>query len=127
MKLLEQMEGFVSDSLGMIKTVVSIIKLETRLTVLSVYPLLLTVCMLLIVVTTIWFSTMLLLGYFFTLFFESAMMAIGSVLLLNGVLFVVLITYLKFNLRQMSFEKTRACFSKKEEHEDDELKKTSAG
>ncbi len=125
MKIFEQIEGLASDCLGIVKTVISIAKLETRLAGLSVYPLLLNIGMLLIVLMTIWMSAMLGLGYFFTLTFGSAVMALIFVLLINVGFFILLLSYLKFNLKNMSFEKTREYFSKKRENENDKLKKTS--
>ncbi len=108
MEILEEIAGLVAEKLGAFKTVIAIVKLETRLARLSVYPLLLNLCMLLIVSMGVWFSTMTLLGYFALLAFDNIMKAMMSILLLNVVFFIGLLKYLAFNLKNMSFEKTRA-------------------
>ena len=124
MNVFEHLEGFVSGKLSIIKTVVSLIQLETRLAGLSVYPLLLNLCMLFIVLMAVWLSTMLLLGYLFLFLFDNTFAAILFILFLNVVLLVLLLKYLMFNLKKMSFEKTRAYFSNKESSEHDKLEKT---
>jgi hypothetical protein len=108
MKILEELAGLVAEKLGAFKTIIAIVKLETRLARLSVYPLLLNLCMLLIVSMGLWFSTMTLLGYAALLAFDNIMKAIVSILLLNVVFLIGLLKYLSFNLKNMSFEKTRA-------------------
>ena len=125
MRLLEQIEGLASNFFGSLNAVLSIIKLEARLAGLSVYPLLLNVCMLFIILTTVWLSLMLLVGYLFTLLFVNIIIAIGLVTLLNIGLFILLLKYLQFNLGNMSFQKTRDYFSKKGKNEHDKLEKTS--
>jgi hypothetical protein len=121
MKVLEEINGLVSNKIGVIKTVLSIFKLETRLAALSVYPLLLNICMLILVLLSIWFSSMLLLGYFILSLSGNIFAAVGSVLLINIVLFVGLLKYLSYNLQNMSFEKTREWISGREiEHHEQE-------
>lgn len=123
MKLLEEIDGLVSSKIEVIKTLISIIKLETRLAGLSVYPLLLNVCLLMIVSMTLWFSCMLLLGYVALFILNNIIIAISSILFLNALLFVGLLHYMKFNLQKMSFEKTREHISTREnEHHGQEKK-----
>ncbi|MDI1352881.1 MAG: hypothetical protein PSV35_08995 [bacterium] len=114
MKLLEHLEGFISGKFHVAKTLLSLIKLEARLAGLSVFPLLLNLCLLFIVLMSVWFTTMLMLGYCFMLWIESPLAALFMVLALNLILLLMLIKYLTFNLKNMSFEKTRGYFSKKE-------------
>ncbi len=125
MKIIEEIAGLVSGKLDVFKTIVSIIRLETRLAGLSVYPLLLNVCMLLIVLMAMWLSTLLLVGYLALLTFDSTIAAIIFILLLNGGLFLGLLKYLTFNLKKMSFEKTRKYVFNTESNHDDEQKTTS--
>lgn len=124
MNLLEHLEGLVSGKLSIIKMVVDIAKLEARLAGLSVYPLLLTLCLLLIVSMSTWLVAMLLLGYCFKLVVDNPILVISFVLFINMGLFILLLNYLLFNLKKMSFEKTRAYFSEKESNQHDKLKKT---
>jgi len=122
MKILEEIEGLVSSKICVIKTIISIIKLETRLAGLSIYPLLLNICMLLVVLIAMWGSTMLLLGYLVIFVSDSNLLAIISILLLNSGLFLGLLKYLMFNLKKMSFEKTREYIAKRESQDDKQEK-----
>ena len=107
MRLWKEIDGLVSSNLGLIKASIAIIKLEARLATVSVYPLLLNVLMLFLVLTTIWLSAMLILGYVTTLASASVILGLSTILLLNVGLYFGLMKYLEFNLRKMSFEKTR--------------------
>lgn len=118
MKLFEEIEGLFSSQIMVIKSMFSIIKLEAKLAGLSVFPLLVNVCMLLIVLMTTWLFTMTIVGYFALLVFDNLLYTLLFVLFLNALVFIGLLKYLAFNLRNMSFEKTRAFMSKTEnDHE----------
>lgn len=110
MKIFDQIQGLASNSLGIVKTVFSIMKLEAKLAGMSIYPFLLNICMLLIVLITLWCSIMVLMGYLIAVGTGYITLAIGSVLMLNLILSILLLSYLKFNLKCMSFEKTREYF-----------------
>lgn len=125
MNIFEHIDGLVSGKLAILRMVLDIVKLETRLAGLSVYPLLLNLSMLLIVLMTTWLVSMVLMGYGLLLAFESFVVAILSVLVLNVVLLGILLNYLSFNLKKMSFEKTREYFSEKAGNEHDKLEKTN--
>jgi len=125
MKILEHIEGLVSGKVAIFKMVMEIAKLETRLAGLSVYPLLINLSMLLIVLMATWLVTMVLMGYGLLLSFGSPVVAILSVLVLNMVLLGFLLNYLSFNLKKMSFEKTREFFSHTASDEHDQLEKTA--
>jgi hypothetical protein len=85
-----------------------------RLAGLSVYPLLVNLCGLLIVLMTVWSLGMILLGYWFFFVFGDVVWSVVLLLLINMGLLFSLLYYLLFNLKKMSFEKTRHYFSKKE-------------
>ncbi|BCA95391.1 hypothetical protein TUM19329_17520 [Legionella antarctica] len=122
-KILDEIEGLVSGKLSSLKTILSIFKLEARLAGLSVYPLMLNLCLIFVVLITIWLSGMLLIGYFAALFWGTFLLAVCLILTLNIILFVGLLSYLSYNLNNMSFEKTRASLSSKEYNENGKLKK----
>ena len=124
MNVLEHLEGLFSDRWSIIKTVINLAKLEARLAGLSVYPLLFTLGLLLVVLMTTWLTAMLLLGYCFKLFIDNPLWVISFILLIHVGLLVSLAYYLLFNLKQMSFEKTRAYFSEREGPQHDTVKKT---
>lgn len=125
MKIFEHIEGLVYGKLSIVKMVMEMVRLEARLAGLSVYPLLINLCMLLIVLMTTWLVAMVLMGYGVLLAFERPLVAIISVLALNVVLLGVLLNYLSFNLKKMSFEKTREFFSNTAGNEHDKLEKTA--
>lgn len=108
MEALKQIEELVSTKLAIIKTIFSIIKLETRLAGLSIFPLLMNVCMLLIVLMSVWVLISLLMGYGILLIFHNVLISLLSVFFVNLIILLSLIKYLTYNLRNMSFEKTRA-------------------
>lgn len=122
-KIFEEIEGLVSSKISSLKTILSIFKMEASLAGLSVYPLLLNLCMLFVVLLTLWFSIMLLIGYFAVLFFGGMLWGMLTILVLNLGLFMGLVKYLTFNLKNMSFAKTRTYLSTKESSKDDKLKK----
>ncbi|CEG56977.1 hypothetical protein [Legionella fallonii] len=121
-KFFEHIEGLVNSKISVLKTLFSIFKLEARLAGLSVYPLLLNVCMLFVILITLWLSTMLVIGYLAMLFLQTLLQATLFIILVNLILFFILLKYLTFNLSNMSFEKTRAYLSPKESSKDDKLK-----
>lgn len=116
MSLFEEIEGLVSAQLDVVKTAVSILKLETRLAGLSVYPLLLNLCLLLIGLMSAWTTSMVALGYILTMMIPNILICILLVLLLHVGIVFGLIRYLSFNLKNMSFEKTRQFIASKENH-----------
>lgn len=107
MNAIDELSGFVSSKLQVIYAIFSIIKLETRLAGLSVLPLLVNLCLLLIILMTTWASIMLVLGYCFYLYFANLLFSLLVICLINFVILMGLIRYLAFNLKNMSFAKTR--------------------
>lgn len=125
MNIIEHLEGLVEGKIRIFKLVTRIIKLEAKLAGLSMYPLLINVCLLLITLTSLWLSAMLLLGYFFAQLFSNALLGIIIVLLFNLGFSFLLAKYLKSNLEKMSFKKTRAYFSSARQDEHEKLPKTT--
>jgi len=118
MKLLDDLDGLVSNEVEVIKTIFSIFKLEARLAGLSVMPLLLNILLLFIGLFSFLGTTMVLVGYTINYFLNSPIISISLVLLLNILLMGALVWYLMFNLKKMSFEKTRKFFSNLESGHD---------
>ena len=114
------MEAFVSSQLNVIKTGLSMTRLEAKLALLSIYPLIINVCMLFVVLLSTWFTTMGMLVYELMHLVNSLILALSGVLILNIIILAILLKYLSINLRNMSFEKTRAYLARGK----DELKKT---
>jgi hypothetical protein len=123
MEALKQVEGLVSAKLSVIKAVLSLIRLEARLAGMSVFPLLLNICLILIVSMTFWLVTSVLIGYEIFVVSNDVPLSIFLVFLLNLGVLLVLAKYLAFNIKNMSFVKTRSYFSENKSM-DDEFKKT---
>lgn len=123
MEAFKQLEALVSAKIAVIKTACSLIGLEARLAGLSFFPLILNICMLLVVLITVWLSTMFLLGYFVLLVSHHFLLSIFLTLLLNIGLLLGLLKYLSFNIRNMSFQKTREYFSQNKDTEHEKLEK----
>lgn len=116
MRLLNELEGYVSSQFSAIKTALTMTKLEAKLAGLSLYPLLVNVCFLLVCLTSTWATLMVALGYALFYFFGSLTLAFSGVFLLNIITAMLLLKYMRFNLKQMSFQKTRAYLSSNSGH-----------
>lgn len=123
MQFINEIEGLVSSQLHVIKHFLSMTKLEARLAVLSIYPLLINLCMLFVCLISLWLTSNVILGYALMQVLDSLIIAMACVLIFNTLLFGLLLTYLRFNLRKMSFEKTRAYLSRSTEPSTHEFKK----
>ncbi len=125
MNILEQIEGLVSTKLGVVKSAASLFKLEARLAGLSVFPLILNVALLIVVLLSLWLSTLFFGWYLIYLATENILASTIAIIFVNLLLILGLVKYLSFNLKCMSFEQTRAYFSKEESPDHDKLEKTS--
>ena len=110
MKPLREAQGLVSASLSVFSTVLSMMTLETKLAVLSIGPLLLTLSLLWGVLLALWLSILAFIGYGLMLLSNNPWVSIGLVLLINVAVSWVLLHQVRFHLRNMQFEKTRAYF-----------------
>ena len=124
MRLIKELEGLISNQLSVIKTCLSMTKLEAKLAGLSVVPLLINVCFLLVCVMSTWVTAMVILGYILMQTLGSIPLALSGVFIFNMLTLALLFLYLRFNLKKMSFEKTRAYLSRYKELKNNELKKT---
>lgn len=122
MQFFHELESIVSNQLAVIRTCLSITRLEARLAGLSVAPLLVSVCLLFIGLISVWFSGMALLGYSLMLVTNNIMMALSSVFITNSLILAIVYMRMRRNLKNMSFEKTRAYLSRSKESHD--IKKT---
>ena len=123
MEALKQVEHLVSTKLAVIKAVLSLVQLEARLAGLSVFPLLLNLCMLLIVLMTFWLSVCVLIGYEILVVSNNFPLSVFLVFTLNLGLLWGLAKYLAFNIKNMSFAKTRSHIFQNKDR-DDECEKT---
>lgn len=78
MEVFKQLEALIAAKISVIRTALCIFRLEARLAGLSVFPLLLNICMLLVIFITVWLTAMFLLGYFVALSSKSLILALFS-------------------------------------------------
>ena len=124
MEALKQVEHLVSAKLAVIKTLLELVRLEVRLAGLSVFPLLLSLCLVLVVLMTAWLSLSLLMGYGILMACHNILLSLGGVFLINLGIVLCLFRSLAFNLKNMSFEKTRSYFSQNASIDYEQLEKT---
>lgn len=124
-KFIEELEGLISNKIAMLVSIYSLIKLEATLAGMSIIPLILNLFFIVIILITIWFSSMLFLGYYLFLSFSSISLAASSIIILNLIVLFIFYRMLMYNLNNMSFPKTRAYFSKKQDYENEQLEKTA--
>lgn len=122
MEALKQVEDLVSAKISVIKAALTIIRLEAKLAGLSVFPLLLNVCMLLIVLMTFWLFVSLLIGYGIFVELNNIPGTLFLVVLLNFVVLCGLVKYLTLNIKNMSFEKTRSYLFQNEDRGNEQEK-----
>lgn len=118
MSIIEDVEGLVSHKLAALAALWALMKKEAQLAGLSLAPLMLSLFGLVLMIMTGWSLTLVLIGYCIALVAKSAFIAILLVFVLNLGMFFVFMKYLILNIRNITFEKTRAYFSK-ERSEDD--------
>lgn len=123
MNIIEELEGLISSKTKSMQLLLSLLKLETSLARFSIIPLVFNIIVILVIVLTTWFATMMLWGYLFYMLSTSVLLAVVSIVLLNLILLYFLLRLMKYNLKNMSFEKTRAFLSSKGSYEENESKK----
>ncbi|PJD95434.1 MAG: hypothetical protein CK426_04265 [Legionella sp.] len=107
MNYLSQLEAFFSGQLKTFKMLATLIRLEAKLARMTLFPLLINVCMIFVILITSWASMMVLLGYAVFCITQMYWISIVSVCITNMLALLGLLKYLAFNLNAMSFAKTR--------------------
>jgi hypothetical protein len=112
MNFFEHLQGLFSSRIDIAKGIWTLIKLEARLAGLAIFPLLINIGLLIALILTTWSAVLLLVGYFITLAFNgSVLLGMISVLILNSITLLLVFKRLSTSIRDMSFEKTRACLA----------------
>ncbi|GGI87039.1 hypothetical protein [Legionella impletisoli] len=126
MRAVDELTGLVSSKYEAIKTLLAIVKLETKLAGLSVFPLVMNVGILIAIAITSYFTAMILFGYGFYTLFQSVLIALAGVFILNLIFLGISVKYLLYTLKNMSFERTRRLLSQQEgkDQYDDEKRST---
>ena len=117
MRFIDEMEGLVSSQLDVIKTSLSMTRLEAKLAMLTIYPLIINICMLFVILISTWLTLMGMMCYGLLQIVDNLILAMSSVLIVNVLMLGLLLKYLLFNLKNMSFQKTRAYLSRGKEDE----------
>lgn len=108
MNALEEVVGLVEGKIDRFKTLWTIFKLETRLAGISIVPLILNVCLLMVLSMGMWVSMVSLCGYVIWSVTHHLFLTLTLIMVLQLFLSLFLVKWLSFNVRKMSFEKTRA-------------------
>jgi hypothetical protein len=126
MRMLDEIEGFVSGKLHRIKSLASLVVLEAKLAGLSLIHLISGVVLLFVILISTWSLLLVLIGYGVYLLYPSIGLAITSPLLLNIISVAVIALYLKSNAQQMTFAKSRKFLFSKEPTENELKEAVSA-
>lgn len=108
MRLIDEAVGLVSSQAHLLKTCLSITRLEIKLALLSVYPVLFLVCFSLVCLMGLWCSSFLFLGVVLMRALGNLMVVTGLICSMNALLLAVILSVLHRYLKRMGFEKTRA-------------------
>lgn len=107
MSLIQEMKGVVMNLLGVINACLSVTTLEAKLAAYSVLPLLATVFFLFICILSSWLTIMAVVAYGLMQILHSVWLVLAGMIGLHGIALIILACCLRYNLKQMSFEKTR--------------------
>ncbi len=110
MSIFESVYGLAVNKLESLQTLMSMTKLEVRLARLSIYPLIINICSILVILMTTWAAAMTMLGYGIILMSDNIWIALTAVILFNLLILTLLKRILSYNIRKMSFQKTRQYF-----------------
>lgn len=116
-KHIEALEGFITSQVSVLKSLVTLAKLEASLARISIYPFMLTLCAIIAVTLTAWITTMAFLGYLIAWKFKSVLIGMCVIWCINLMMLCLLLKYAKFNLRNMSFIKTRTHLNENKTYE----------
>lgn len=109
MKFLEHLEGLVSSKIEAAKGIYTLFKLESQLASLNIFALIGNSALLIATVFGAWLSGMCLLGYGISLVLGGSYGgSLASILILNLMVLLLVFKRIKTNLKNISFEKTRA-------------------
>ncbi|CAM2916679.1 hypothetical protein [Legionella worsleiensis] len=111
---LHHLEGYLTEYFSLGKTFLKLIRYETRLAGQSIIPLVLTLCMFFVILITTWFTMAVLFGCGVYALSGSFAVSCSAVLVLNLLILFILMQYLTFNLKNMSFINTREFLSNAE-------------
>ncbi len=122
MNIIEELIHLVSAKFNEMKSISLLMQLESKLAAQSILPFMLSVFMIFIVLISTWFSCLTLMTYCAFLVMNNLLYALLFTFLVNACLLYAVFRYLKYNVHNMSFEKTRHYFLRKETHHDLEKK-----
>lgn len=105
-----ELEGLISHKFASFKTLLSMTALEAKLTQLSVVPFLVTSVVLSVVLLTLWAMLMCILGCLIWEMQHRLLWVFCSLFLLNCLMLFALQYWVRYHLRNMSFQKTRQYF-----------------
>ncbi len=105
-----ELEGLIGNKFASIKTLLSMTALEAKLTQLSVAPFLITSAVFSVVLLTLWAMLMGILGCLIWEMQHRLLWVFCSLFVLNCLMLFALQYWVRYHLRNMSFQKTRQYF-----------------
>ncbi len=108
---IEEALGLFSSPFHLLKTCLSITRLEAKLAGLSVFPLLVFLCLFMVSLMGLWCLTLCLFGYLLMQALGDWVLSMGLLCLFNAALVGIILRCICLYLKRMSFEKTRAYLS----------------
>lgn len=124
MNIIESIESLISNKIGEIKSIYTLIKLEAKLSVRSLSHLLLYGCLFFFIFIAFWLITMGLMIYGLHLLLGNLFYALGLVWVFNLVIILILLKCILSTTSRMSFRKTMDYFSNIESEKYESFDKT---
>lgn len=125
MQLFEDISGLVSNKLAVLQNIGLLIRLETRTFGLSIMPLMINLLLLFVVLSFTWFAASCITGILIFQLYPSLIAVLSAVFAINLVIAGLLIQYLRFNVRNMSFAQTRKFLSNQDIHNREQKNQTN--
>ena len=113
MSILTLFTDLVSKQMQSMRLCLKLARMEAQLARMTIFPLILNLCMIVLCVISLWCSMMGIVGYGLLLTLHNLMLAMGCVCLFNVLLFCLAMKWLSININRMSFEKTRQYLTSK--------------
>jgi hypothetical protein len=107
MSLFDDASSFFSHQLHALKACVTLVKLETKLAILSIYPFFVTSIIAIILAMATWLIGVALGGYVLIDTYGHPVLVLSGLLLVHLILLGLSLKHALSNLKQMSFEQTR--------------------
>lgn len=125
MKFINEIEGFFSSKVSVIKGIYKLIILEAKVAEESIYPLFLCFIFLFPLISMMWLSFLLIVGFTIVTLLNNILVMIVALVIIQVGLFLFIKHKVKNYLQDMSFVRTRSCLNNVPLRESNEEKEAS--